>query len=119
MQPLELPVPSAVLPSNVLDSCATDGQFERDEPHSEAFCDLLVAVCGLALVVTGLVVAGPRLVGGPVPTLRFWTILGPLLMLPVVILIGLLLRQVASRVAEQPAGGCGSRWVPADWAFSS
>jgi hypothetical protein len=91
MQPTESPVPSAVLPSNVIDTFATDRQFEGDEPPSEAVADLLVAACGLALVVTGLVVVGPRLVGGPLPTLRFWTILGPLLIVPLMILIGLLL----------------------------
>lgn len=92
MQPLRPRMQSAVLPSNVLDNfgASPESEFERDELQSEAFADLLVAVCALALLVTGLVVVGPRL-GGPPPTLRLWMILGPLLILPLAILVGLLL----------------------------
>jgi hypothetical protein len=91
MQPPQPDRPSAVLPSNVLDNRSPpEPELGRAKPHSGALADMVVAAQVLAMVVTGLVEIGPRL-GGPVPTLRFWSTLGPLLVLPLAILLGLAL----------------------------
>lgn len=93
MQPPQTDRPSAILRSNVHDnSSGSPREAERRSAQlpSGALADVVVAAQVLAMVVSVLVVVGPRL-GGPVPTLRFWTILGPLLVVPLAILLGLAL----------------------------
>jgi hypothetical protein len=85
-------VPSAILPSNVPeDGNPPEGQRQSVAPGYDADSDFVVASGVLALVVTDVVVlVGPR-PGSPAPTLMFWKILGPLLMLSLAILFLLLL----------------------------
>jgi hypothetical protein len=81
-----------MLPSNVADVDDSRVADELDsEPESEAVADLIVAAGLLAVLVTTIVVLiGPRF-GGPVPSLKFWLVLGPFLVLPLSMLCGLLL----------------------------
>jgi hypothetical protein len=76
-----------ILPSNVRTHVAP--QHEAHD-NRETLADLATGVGALALLATCLTVIGPHF-GGPVPGLAFWRTFGPLLLLPLAILLGLTL----------------------------
>jgi hypothetical protein len=73
-----------ILPSNAGTYSAP--QHELDD-EDETFADLAIGVAALALLATSLTIIGHHF-GGPVPRLTFWRTFGPLLLLPLMILIG-------------------------------
>jgi len=76
-----------VLPSNAANEAATTSEPETDR---DAFADLTIGVATLALITTCLTVIGYQF-GGPLPRLDFWRTFGPLLLVPLAILLGVIL----------------------------
>jgi hypothetical protein len=89
-----------LLASN-LASAASDEPSEA-QPEREALADLVLCGGALALVMTGVVVIG-SLLGGPAPNARLWLALGPLQVVPLAILFGMLL--APGGVIRDPAVG--------------
>jgi hypothetical protein len=89
---------SNILPSNLGEDTAI-----REEPFStsEPFANLVLLVGALALLVTGLTVIGFHF-GGPIPSLAFWGTFGPMLLLPLAILLGISLAP-GGLLRDQPA----------------
>jgi hypothetical protein len=78
--------------THVLPSNSENDSTARTEPDSdrEAFADLTIGVAVLALLATGLTVIGYHF-GGPLPRVGFWRTFGPLLLVPLAILLGVIL----------------------------
>jgi hypothetical protein len=89
-----------ILPSNVRTHAAPQSESDDDR---EILADVATGVGVLALLATGLTIIGPHF-GGPLPGQTFWRIFGPLLLLPLAILLGITLTP-GGLLGREPANG--------------